>query len=273
MKYWAPFGQPDPDASFVNGDPGSGIEGSIPDCRGFEQPQREIVAVIEAAGLTPTGLDLTQLLQAIRLLNGGRLINIQVFATPGSYTYTKSAGVRAVQAEVQGGGGGSGGVPATSSGQNGMSVPGGSGSYGKSSLITSGFDGVTVTVGAGGAAGAAGATHGSSGGSSSFGTLLSSPGGSASSTNGKVISGYPDNTSFSFGAADPTGSAIVRAGGSRSSQPILVADGYGTGFEGAQSVFGRSYGAGADGVFTYGSTAATVGKTGNGGIVIVWEFS
>ncbi len=65
MKYWPPYGSTDPNASYVNGDPATGVEGSIPDCRGFEQPQREILAVIVAAGLTPDETVLTQLRDAL----------------------------------------------------------------------------------------------------------------------------------------------------------------------------------------------------------------
>ena len=65
-QYFAPFGSTDPNASYVNGDPANGVQGSIPDCRGFESTQREIVNAIAGAGLTPSGSDLTQLVQALR---------------------------------------------------------------------------------------------------------------------------------------------------------------------------------------------------------------
>ena len=66
MKYTPPFGSIDPNASYVNGDPATGTQGSIPPAAAQEQPQREILAVITAAGLTPSQSDLTQLQQAIR---------------------------------------------------------------------------------------------------------------------------------------------------------------------------------------------------------------
>lgn len=65
MKYNAPFGSLDPDASFNDEVPEEGTEGSIVPAAAIEQPQREIVAVIEAAGLDPDAADLTQLSQAI----------------------------------------------------------------------------------------------------------------------------------------------------------------------------------------------------------------
>jgi len=65
MKYHAPFGQPDPDASYQNGNPDAGIEGSIPPGEAIEHTQREIVAAIAGSGQTPSDGDLAQLWQAI----------------------------------------------------------------------------------------------------------------------------------------------------------------------------------------------------------------
>lgn len=66
MRYYPPYGNSDANASYVNGDPSNGVEGSIPDCGGFEATQREIVAAIKAANLTPSGSDNTQLAQGLR---------------------------------------------------------------------------------------------------------------------------------------------------------------------------------------------------------------
>lgn len=71
MKYNQPFDQPSsPDAAYVDGNPGSGIQGSIPPAASIEYPQREIVHVVSEAGLTPDNADLFQLLRSIR---GGKL--------------------------------------------------------------------------------------------------------------------------------------------------------------------------------------------------------
>ncbi|SDH88176.1 hypothetical protein [Roseospirillum parvum] len=56
----------DPDRGYVNANPALGIGGSIPPAAAFEHPQREILEVIEHAGLDPDGADLTQLRQAIQ---------------------------------------------------------------------------------------------------------------------------------------------------------------------------------------------------------------
>ncbi len=74
MKYYQPVDQPgDANASYSNGNLGAGIKGSIPDARAIEHPQREILAVIAAAGLTPDEETLTQLRDAIAIIAGNRL--------------------------------------------------------------------------------------------------------------------------------------------------------------------------------------------------------
>lgn len=71
MLYNAPFDATDPNAAFVNGNPSTNTPGSIPPAEALEYPQREIVAVITGAGLTPTNSDLTQLYKAIQTIAAG----------------------------------------------------------------------------------------------------------------------------------------------------------------------------------------------------------
>lgn len=67
MDYIKPFGVTTSGRpSYVNGNPAAGIKGSIPDVAVWEYPMREIIAAEEAAGLTPSNGDLTQLAQAIQ---------------------------------------------------------------------------------------------------------------------------------------------------------------------------------------------------------------
>lgn len=58
----------DPDRPYVNANPGASVKGSIPPAESIEHPMREILNVIEEAGLTPDGGDLTQLYDAIQAL-------------------------------------------------------------------------------------------------------------------------------------------------------------------------------------------------------------
>jgi hypothetical protein len=66
VKYNQPYGVSDPNAAYVNGDPSAGIQGSIPPAASIEYPQREIVKVIQSAGLTPDNADLAQLAKGIQ---------------------------------------------------------------------------------------------------------------------------------------------------------------------------------------------------------------
>jgi hypothetical protein len=59
---------------FLNGNPVTGTEGSIPPATAFDEDQIEIVTVISNAGLTPDHNDLTQLWQAIQALIGQKYI-------------------------------------------------------------------------------------------------------------------------------------------------------------------------------------------------------
>ena len=70
MLYVQPYGVSDPDAAYINGNPSTGVQGSIPPAAAFEHPMREIVAVITKNLLTPSGTDLTQLFKATRSQRG-----------------------------------------------------------------------------------------------------------------------------------------------------------------------------------------------------------
>lgn len=79
MKYQAPYGSSDPDASYVDRATSNAQSGSKVPKQAVEYPQREIVEVIEYAGLTPTHADLTQLRQAIDRLIERVRVNLQIY--------------------------------------------------------------------------------------------------------------------------------------------------------------------------------------------------
>jgi hypothetical protein len=67
VKYVPPYGvTANPDASYVNGDPSIGRQGSIPPAAVFENPKREIVNLIGNAGQSPADADLQQLTRGVR---------------------------------------------------------------------------------------------------------------------------------------------------------------------------------------------------------------
>jgi hypothetical protein len=66
VKYVPPYGITDPNASYINGDPSIGRQGSIPPAAAFENPMRELVSVISNSNITPDDTDLTQLAKGVR---------------------------------------------------------------------------------------------------------------------------------------------------------------------------------------------------------------
>ena len=95
MKYNGPFDQTNPAAGYVNGNPATNTAGSIPCAEGLEYPQREIVAAIQAAGLTPTNADLTQLAQSISILALQKVVGsgqVPIIAGPTTTLYVRTDG-------------------------------------------------------------------------------------------------------------------------------------------------------------------------------------
>lgn len=253
---------------FDNGVPGVRAA-STDDANYMNAVYDEIINVITAGGLVPDENDLTQLMKAIQssALTGGRLLNVQVFSASG--TYTPTPGTRSVIVEMVGGGGGSGGVPATGAGQGALSGTGASGSYAKG-RFTTGFSGVAVTVGAGGAAGVANG-NGGNGGTSSFGALMSAPGGGGSPV-GLISSGSPINPSGGVVAGAPSGANLVSSSGIPPAQSMLATPTIASQASISSTPFGK-VGSGSYGAYVSASSAAAPGSAGNAGLVIVWEYA
>jgi hypothetical protein len=66
VQYNQPYSVTDPNASYINGNPAAGIQGSIPPAASIEYPQREIVNFITDCNITPTNADLQQLARAVQ---------------------------------------------------------------------------------------------------------------------------------------------------------------------------------------------------------------
>jgi len=210
------------------------------------------------------------ILDGLKSATAGRLIGVRVFSTAGSSVYTPTTGTKSVVVEAVGAGGGSGGAPATNASQSGLSAPGSNGAYAKARYL-SGFSGVTVTVGAGGSAGGP-TTAGGNGGTTSFGALLSCPGGRGAGT-GVLVGATPVISLGGSGSGSPTGSGILQAIGSFASNNALgAAWGNATGFLPLQTT-PIGAGLGASGVYTGASASAVNGNTGENGCVIVWEYA
>lgn len=92
MKYQQPFGTVD-GSPYINGNPATGTQGSIPPGESIEHPQRELVDLITKEGLIPSSLDLGQVAKAIQLgkisygqdTGSSNALEVSLVPTPGAY--------------------------------------------------------------------------------------------------------------------------------------------------------------------------------------------
>lgn len=92
MKYQQPFGTVD-GSPYINGNPATGTQGSIPPAESIEHPQRELVDLITKEGLIPSSLDLGQVAKAIQLgkisygqdTGSSNALEVSLVPTPGAY--------------------------------------------------------------------------------------------------------------------------------------------------------------------------------------------
>lgn len=220
----------------------------------------------------------------------GRLIAIRKFtAAESGSSYTKSLGTRAIYIKQCGAGGGGGGSYATGGSQYSLGCSAGAGSYAEG-WFASGFDGAVLTIGSGGVAGTA-AGNGGNGGATSFGSLLSCPGGVGGIANGVVGSGGNWHQLGGAGGSIPTGTALLALPGD-AAEPVWTAGSLGfRGRSGASplgtsiaskpstgdgidaTVAANGYGVGGMGAFSGPNDAARVGGKGSDGVIFVYEFA
>lgn len=99
MKYEQPFGDADPNAPYINRDLATGTQGSRVPAAAIEHHQRELVKLVTAGGLTPSGSDLEQVAKAIRSqkmnyrVAGGTANAITITLDPAPVSYTELEGV------------------------------------------------------------------------------------------------------------------------------------------------------------------------------------
>jgi hypothetical protein len=213
--------------------------------------------------------------------------------TTGASTYVPSSTMTFAIVKVLGGGGGGGGTATTSTGQAATGSGGASGSLGVSKLTaaTIGASQV-VTVGAAGSFGGVNG-NGGNGGASSFGSLITAPGGGggpvglASSPPYLQVGGVPAGAATFGGSVNPSISTGGNAGilGACSSLANVALSGGGghsplTGGGGGASVGGNnigkaatSVGAGGGGGAVNASQAGTTGGVGGAGCVIIEEYA
>jgi hypothetical protein len=213
----------------------------------------------------------------------GLQVKVRVFTS--TQTYAPTPGLQFAMVECLGGGGGGGGCGGAAS-QSVGSGGGASGSYSRS-LLSAAQIGASqaITIGAAGSGGASGQNNGGTGGQTSFGALVTAPGGGG----GVAGSGAASPSNGIAGAAG-VGDFAIRGndGGSGMYVPSATATAYG-GF-GAPSRFGgmacalqaassasngstgKGYGAGGSGGASMGVATTASGGAGVAGVCIVTEF-
>ena len=203
---------------------------------------------------------------------------VDVYSTPGTFTWTKPAGAKSVNVVVisGGGGGGSGrkaGVGSQASGGGG----GGGGSYSVRDIAAS-LLGATeaVTVGSGGTGGASvtanntNGTAGVAGGNSSFGTWIQVTGGggagAATNTSGPAGAGSNSRAMFQGGNGSAGGAGAGTLTGGSNVNVSSAGGGAGGGLPASATVgFTGSSGGTALGSWFSGGTASGGAIGGNGG--------
>lgn len=218
------------------------------------------------------------------------LLNYVYLTTPGSGTYTPTAGTKRILVEVWGGGGGGGAVDGQGAGTWAKGGPGGGGGYCCKWIASGLAASYSYTVGAGGAGGAAGANDGGTGGTSTFsgtGVNLSATGGAGGvGATGSATGSQPSGAS---GGTATGGDLNIRGGTgeSISNQSALLRTGTpGAGYSFPQSNWtagvGSSTGStgqdafnpaeGGAGGLTRGIATNYAGGAGGPGLIKITEY-
>jgi hypothetical protein len=190
--------------------------------------------------------------------------------------------LRAVMVYAQGGGGGGGGAAATGAGELSIGGGGRGGSFGRRMIAVATLPAsVTVTIGAGGVGGSG--SNGGVGGSTTFGSLLTAPGGGGGDKQGPTTI-LQTAQAGDAGTVSSTGDINTAGGAGGPGIGVYAASTNGVqGGQGGDSFFGSgggsiNSGAGNDGVLFGGggggaarkeSLSAADGGDGASGIVVV----
>jgi hypothetical protein len=249
-------------------------------------------AVEPATKLVPAGGTTGQVLSKVSASDwdltwataGGAGSDVQAYKTPGTFTWTKPAGAKAVFVFVSaGGGGGGGGAVSGTNGARGGGGAGGGGGFTQIWMNAADLPStVTVTVGAGGAGGAsrpAGTTSsgliGSPGGATSFGSFVrAAPG--AAGNQGTIASGGTAGGGASVSLFCFTGLTVLgggngattngSAGGDTSTfQPLPAQNGGGGAGAAANVTTAANGGAGGGKLYNSSQSGTTVAMTGGAG--------
>lgn len=253
--------------------------------------------VIRQAGVTEDNTDDQMIWKAIQTKSPGRLLRTTVYTnvagvqyvqvnggaatTVGASTFTSHPQTAFQIVEIVGGGGASGGAPATDASHWSMGYAGNNGAFGLA-YVPGVLSSITVSVAAA-AAGVSGGTGGS-GPTSSFGSLVTAPGGGGGATGSTITAAMAGVIGAVSGPCTASGGAKLLknnwGGGPTSLGQILPtlsvilapigAGGYGTNNAYA---YNQCPGGGSGGQVNSPSQGAQTGNQGAPGIISVYEYS
>jgi len=212
---------------------------------------------------------------------GGRLVSQTAFIANG--TWTKASGTRYVYVYCIGAGGGGGGAAGgLLAGACGAGA--GAGGYSVKWIDVSAIASVTVTIGAGGTAGANTGGNGGTGGMSSFGSHMSADGGTGgtgqtSGNYGQIVAGgYGGNAAtgdfnFTGGAGAPGIRLDYQNGIAGRGSAVAMFGGGGNGYAGnTNGQAGIARGDGGGGGVVADNATGRLGGIGSTGLIWVWEY-
>lgn len=217
----------------------------------------------------------------------GLFLGAQKFSSSGTYTpgvYTVGGqSITATKARFRwvGGGGGGGGCQATSASQAAAAGGGNGGSY-MEAIVTSGLASQSITIGAAGSGGVAGANAGTAGGSTIVGTIGTATGGAGGGAGGAGTPPYVSAGQANSGGGAISGSLVINRGNELGAPGMAMSITSSIGGQGGHSPFGvggkggapgTGFGSGGGGAELAASSSATAGQNGTAGYVIVEEYA
>ena len=261
---------------FTDGSPGAGTPATIVPADWFNGVQQELINVIEGAGLSPNKTVQNQVLAAIKLLSAGRFLGATVMTTSGTFTPNPLA----TKTRVRGcGGGGSGGNSSTTStGQVSLGGGGMCAAAGEA-LFSGALSGpISVTIGSGGVPSGALGAAGTAGTATTFGALLTFPGGNAGAGSAALTApATVEASGASVVLPTTTGTFLWSTGTSNTncrSTAISSAVHYAGNGTACAFGFGNSgHGSGGTGVAIGPSTSGITGGNGQDGLLIIEEYA
>lgn len=240
-------------------------------------------AITTAQIVQASGAPFVDPLQVGRGIQPGRLLNIQTFATAGTFTYVSTAGTNHCRVTVVAGGASGGGAAANTSGQVAYGGGGGAGGAAAGYYPVASLSGQTITVGAGGAAASG---TGNSGNSSSVGSVISASGGAGASAG---FAGSPPSCAAPGVGGMGVGGNIFNTVGGPGSPGLGIAVSNAVAGSGGVSILapgisgpfstvavgnnGVGPGCGGSGAASQNGGAAKASGAGSTGIVIIEEFA